>query len=726
MSFIKGNFKKYIFKSDKGYTVGLFKIKDASEDIIEHKNESIIFTGYFPNLNESDLYLLNGNFISHPKYGEQFETNSYEIVLPEDKDNIVEFLSSDLFPKIGEKKAIKIVDHLGENTLEIILNDPNRLLSIPTITEKQKNILHDNLKKYQSSYLTIVELTKYGFNTKDALIIYNHFKDKTLDILKENPYIISDNIKEISFKKIDSKRSNLNILDDDKRRISSSIKYVLNEIANTLGNTYSSYEEIVYYTKRYLFNVEKDKIEKEIDILLETNEIIKIEDKYMLYDYYEKETYIATRIYSLANKTKQQEIEKDCIDEIENSFEIEFNNDQKKAIKESLKNNFCVITGGPGTGKTTIIKAICKLYQKINRLDDKNLIEKLYLLAPTGRASKRMSEETMLPAYTIHRFLKWNKEDNSFRINEENKSTARIVIIDESSMIDTNLLYNLLLGLEYDTKIILIGDYNQLPSVGAGQIFKDIIESDCVNVIKLEKLYRQAANSNINLFAHDILKEKMNLDLFDQEELTFIEANNENLKEKLEPLVQEYSNYDINKFQILAPIYKGDNGIDNLNYFLQEIINKKTSKVNETLVDGVTIREKDKILQLINDPDNNVFNGDIGEIVKINNNKKEIIIDFNDNLVTITPSNYQNIKLGYVISIHKSQGSEFDIVIIVVLNSFNNMLYKKLIYTAVTRAKKKLILIGELSALEKAIKNNRENNRKTNLKNFILDCIKIN
>ena len=356
---------------------------------------------------------------------------------------------------------------------------------------------------------------------------------------------------------------------------------------------------------------------------------------------------------------------------------------------------------------------------------NKDLLNELYLLAPTGRASKRISEQTNLPAYTIHRFLKWNKEDNSFRINSENKSKAKIVIIDEASMIDTELFYNLLLGLERNCKIILIGDSNQLPSVGPGQILKDLIESDIIDTIKLKELYRQDKNSNINILAHNIINNIFDDNIFNEEDdLTFIEANSNNLKEFLQEYIITYKDYDFNNIQVMAPIYKGDNGIDELNYFIQNIINKKAMNKNEITFEGVTFRENDKVLQLTNMPDDNIFNGDIGIINKISNKPKELLVNFYNEEIRYTPNLFSNLKLGYTISIHKSQGSEFDIVILPVLNVYKNMLYKKLIYTAATRARKKLIIIGEKTALQKAILNDKENVRKTSLKKFLISCIK--
>ena len=726
MTFIKGNFKKYIFRSDKGYVVGLFKIKDASEELEKYKNKTITFTGYFDDLNESDIYVFNGKFVDHERYGEQFSVETYEITLPTDKDNVVDFLSSNLFPGIGEKKAEQIVKVLGDNCLEVILNNPDTLYLVPKITKKQKDTIEINLNKYEQSYKTIVELNKLGFSTKDSLLINNKYRVKSLEVVNNNVYDLVDDIYELSFKKIDSLRSNFSITDIDIRRVEAGIKYVFKEVSYALGNTYLSLNEIIGYTKRALFIFNEEVIYEAIGSLLEKKQLIKIEDKYFYHEMYTAEKTIAKRIFHLANNMQLGMVNDKEIEKLEEFYDITYNEDQKTAIKEALSNNFLVITGGPGTGKTTIIKAICKLYQDINGYDIKKLSENLALLAPTGRAAKRIAEQTQLPASTIHRFLKWNKEDNTFNVNEDNKSNAKFVIIDESSMIDTYLFYNLLLGLEENTKIILIGDYNQLPSVGPGQILKDIVECDCVNIIKLNKLYRQAETSKINILAYNINNGIFDMDIFnDTEDLTFVSCSSDNLKDYLKDFILEYKDMSINNFVTLAPIYKNENGIDDLNYFMQDILNKPSFNKNEIIIDGVTYREHDKVIELVNMVDENVFNGDIGTILRIKNtNPKEVIVDFDSNIVKFTPATFSNFSLGYTISIHKSQGSEFEVVVIPVLNKYSNMLYKKLIYTASTRAKKKLILLGEVDALKRAIYNDRESSRKTYLKDFIKNCIK--
>lgn len=727
MTFIKGNFKQYIFKSDKGYVVGLFKIKDASEDLKNYLNKTITFTGYFNTLNETDLYIFNGKINIHEKYGEQFVVESYEITLPNDKDNVIEFLSSSLFPKIGEKTAIKIVEVLGENCLDTILNNPDSLYLVPTVTKKQKETIETNLLKHQRSYKTIVDLNKLGFSTKDSLKIYNTYKDKTMDIINYDPYFLVDDIYDISFRKIDMLRANFDIKENDSRRIKSCIKYILNELSFASGNTYFLINDILIYLKKVLFIDDYELFVSCLNSLVENKEVILEDNKYYLKKMYEAEKYIAKRIFSLSNDyTKDNIVSSNILESFEKEYNIKFSSEQITAITEAISNKFLVITGGPGTGKTTIIKTITKIYQQMNNYSLFELEKHLALLAPTGRASKRITEQSAFPSSTIHRFLKWNKEDDTFNINFDNPSEVDFVIIDESSMIDTYLFYNLLLGLKKSTKIVLIGDYNQLPSVGPGQVLKDIIDSNCSNVVKLNKLYRQEENSNISLFAYNINNNIIDFDIFNNgEDLIFKECNSDNLKECLKEYILKYQFMNINKFQVLAPIYKGDNGIDDLNYFIQDLINKRSVSKNEILFNGVIYRQDDKVLQLVNNIEENIFNGDIGKILRIENKKsKAMTVDFDTNCVSLTASNFSDLKLGYCISIHKAQGSEFDVVIIPVLNKYSIMLYKKLIYTAVTRAKKKLILIGELSALEKAILNDKENIRKTSLKDFIISCIK--
>jgi len=722
MSYIKGNFRKTIFKSDKGYTVGLFKVREIDNEIEEFINKTITFTGYFYELNENDYYLFNGEFKDHERYGMQFVVSSYEVIKPTSKDAIIEFLSSDLFKGIGEKKAEKIVTVLGEDCLSTIENNPSCLLLVPTVTEKQKNIIYDNLIKYQSSYSTILFLTEIGFNTKESLEIYYAFKDKTKDIVTDNIYNIIDNVNGISFKKIDALKSNLNVSIDDDRRIKAGIKYVMAEVANNVGDVYLFKDELINYTMRALDVKDYEKIENSIIDLISIQDIVQLGEKYYLKSYYMAEKNISKRLCNLS-KIILPKVDLKYVDQVEKDLEITFNSDQIRAVKSSLEEAFVIITGGPGTGKTTIIKAITELYMSVYNLTYQDLVKDVALLAPTGRASKRMSETTHMPAATIHRFLKWDKETDTFAINEENKAEVKMIIIDEASMIDVNLFNSLLAGIPYDCKVVLVGDYDQLPSVGPGQVLKDLIECDMFSVIKLKELYRQAKDSNIIKLAYDINNQTFDLgSLSLGDDLEIIECSSNNLKEYLKPIISQYNKSDYFKFQVLAPIYAYESGIDDLNIFIQNLLNPSTDH-KEIMYGEKTYREGDKILQLVNMPDENVFNGDLGYLDVISTKPKEMYVNYDSGRVKYTPSIFQNITHGFVISIHKAQGSEFDTVIIPVLNKYSRMLYKKLIYTAVTRAKKKLYILGEIGALQKAILNDSYKERKTTLKTFIIDSI---
>lgn len=718
MSYIKGNFKKYIFRGDNGYVVGLFKVKETD---IELSSKTVTFTGYFDELNEIDNYIFEGEIVNHQKYGTQFSTSSYEVLMPTEKEHIVEFLSSPLFKGIGEKKAEKIVDFLGTNCLEEILNDFDLLLTVKGVKEKDRDEIYYTLEDYKSSYEEVMNLTKIGFSMKDALMIKDLYK-QNINIALDNPYSIIEEIPEVTFPKIEKIKTKLNISNDDLRRVCAGIVYTMENLSFRTGNTYTNHDELILYSKKVLL-VNEEKIEEGILELIKDNKVLIYGDKYYLMDIFNSEKYIADRLGYLTGFYESKNYDKD-LELLEKEFNCKFDSEQKKAITTALNNKISIITGGPGTGKTTIIKAITSLYQKINKLSDSKLIRDLTFLAPTGRASKRISDQTNLPSYTIHRFLKWQKESNTFMINEENKSNTKFVILDEASMLDNNLFYNLLLGLDENTKILLIGDYNQLPSVGAGQVLKDLIESDIIPVTYLKKIYRQEEGSNINLFASDIINNKIDFDIFNETpELTFVECTSSNLKQELKDFIITYKDMSIYDIEVLAPIYKKENGIDDLNSFIKSILNEKDIYKNEINLKETSFREKDKVIHLVNSVENNVFNGDIGEILRINSKKGEVIIDFDNNLVTYKKSNLENIRLAYTISIHKAQGSEFSIVIVPILNSYSTMLYKKLIYTAVTRAKQRLIILGEKQALEKAVLTDRDQSRKTSLKEFLIDSI---
>ena len=729
--YIKGNYRKTIFSSSKGYVIGLFKVRETNDEEMKlYINKSVTFTGYFHELNEDDMYCFYGETVDHPKYGIQFQVSDYERLKPEDEDGLVAFLSSDLFKGVGVTLAKSIVDTLGKNVLDEILKDESCLLLVPKMTAKKAHKIYETLSKYEESHQMIVYLTDLGFNMKDALDIYNIYKKDTIANIEHNPYKLIEDA-DVNFVKVDEIALKFDIKENDERRIKACIIYIMNKILFTNSDTYLIYDEIVEGVFNYLkIDLDIDEFDLLLNELIEENKIVLLDDKYYLKEMYDSETNIVKEIsYLINNKISKKDLDT-RIEELESVNNIKYNDKQKEAIKKSLENNITIITGGPGTGKTTIIKAICELYMEINKLDFDDAPNKIALLAPTGRASKRMSESTLLPASTIHRFLKWNKETNEFLINEYNKTFQNLIIIDEVSMIDLKLLDSLFRGLTRNIKLVLVGDHHQLPSVGPGNILKDLIESDLIDTIYLDTLYRQDENSYIPTLAQEIKNNELSDTFLEtKSDYTFLKCSSLSIKENLKNLCKQLvdKGYDYKRVQIMAPMYAGINGIDNLNKELQAIFNPNDNSKNEIKYGDVIYRENDKVLQLVNMPEENIYNGDIGvikNILKIDR-KTFIYIDFDGNLVKYESKDLNKITHGFIISIHKAQGSEFELIVMPICNSYKRMLYRKLIYTGITRAKKKLILIGEPQAFVYAVNNNNEIIRKTNLleqlKNNILN-----
>lgn len=727
-SYIQGKYTKCIFKNNTGYNIGVFRVSDSNDpSLADYIGRSITFTGYFHDLNEIDTYLFYGKLVTHEKYGEQFQVESYERCMPEEKDSIVEFLTSGLFKGIGEAKAKKIVDVLGKDTLKIILETPDNLLLIPSISKKNVDTLHNKLKEYEASYETIMYLSDMGFSTKDSMIIYNTYKKDTKKVIEEDIYKLIEDINEIYFKKIDVIALKNGVKKDALIRVKASLLYIMDEVSNTYGHSYYFREELLNYLPRVLgVNICTELFDECINKLVDDLKIIIKEDRFYLREMYESETLIVKR-FRLLNSNKEI-IDKrldSMILELEDFFDIKYNSCQLDAIKKSYMKDFLIITGGPGTGKTTIMKGIVELYRLMEKLSYEKLNDKIALLAPTGRAAKRMSEATGMPASTIHRFLKWSRDTNKFQVNEYNRSKVEFVIIDEASMIDTYLMASLLKGISSNCKVILVGDDHQLPSVGPGQVLHDLIESHALQVVELTELYRQGIDSNIISLAYDIRNQSVNKDIFNvEDDLTFIECRDNEVIPNICEICNTYKDLNYKKFQILAPMYKGLNGIDAINKNVQDIFNSKSRTKKEKVIGEFNFREDDKVIQLTNMPDDNVYNGDIGIIDRIQSSpKSEIHIDFDGNLVKYTPTNFINFRSAYSISIHKAQGSEFDVVVIPIVNAYNKMLYQKLIYTGVTRAKKKLYIVGDFSALIRASRNTSDDIRRTTIKNYLINGI---
>ena len=717
--YILGNVRKIIFESNNGpYKVGLFKVKETNdEDLEEYINKVIGFTGSFAELNEEVDYIFYGEMVIHPKYGLQYSVSSYEISIPNDIDSLILYLSSGMFKGIGTKTAKKIVEKFGSNTIDIIKNDYESLSLVSGMNIKKAKMIHEKVMSNELSQDLIIKLNGYGFSIKEAIDLSSMYGIELLNIIEENIYDLVDFI---SFDKLDLIYLNNKNDEMSSIRIKALIKHLINNMCYETGDTLIYKDELFIRLKRcFKENLESNKYIAYLNELINDNEIIEINNKVMLYDYYEAETNIyntINRLCSIKEIDNSKKID-EYISKYEKNNKIKFNDDQKKAITESIKNNFYIITGGPGTGKTTIIKAIVELLESINKIDKREIA----LLAPTGKSAKRMSESVGAPAYTIHKFLKWNKETGTFLIDEYNKTGERVIIVDEASMIDIFLFSALLKGLRINVKLLLIGDANQLPSIAPGDVLNDLLKLDNIKSTYLNKIYRVKDGSYITYLAKDI-KDKKVFDSIDNNynDFKFIESNDDDIKGYLKEICNKIIDKKINplNFQVLAPMYKGLNGIDNLNELLASIFNPNKDKYQ---VGDKYYRMGDKIIQLMNDVENNVFNGDIGYIsdIEVVDKKMIVTIDFDGNKVIYKSGEFDRFTLAYAISIHKSQGSEYDNVVVILAHSFKRMFYNKLIYTGVTRAKSSLIIIGSIDSFNSSIQTSYAESRNTYLK-----CIK--
>lgn len=727
MAKVSGKLRNMLYQGDNGYTVALFRIKKVFDnELIDFLNKTITITGSFINPNTEDTYILEGEYIEHPRYGFQLKVNSYEKQAPTDEDALVEFLSSKLIKGCGEKTAKSIVEHFGSDAINIIKNNPERLYEIKGMSENKVNKIYSSISAYTNADDTLVYLKKLGFSISECSLIFNKYGDGVKEIIKDSFYSL---LNLIDFNKLDHIYINSFNPKSDERALACIIESVKSLDIST-GNTYHYKEDIYkYFINKFMFDVNSDVFNKYLNKLIKDEELIIDENKIYLKDSYEDENVIANKLYRISKNGIQDKISFSNLEQDIKVNNIIYNEEQRNAIKTALNNPITIISGGPGVGKTTIINAIVKSYMTFYKLTNMDALSKIALLAPTGRAAKKLASSTLMPAQTIHRFLKWNKETDDFQVNEYNPNMQNLVIVDEVSMLDNHLFASLLKGLTSNIKLVLVGDVFQLPSVGPGQILFDLINSDCFPFIILKQIYRQSENSYIPFLARDIKAKDISGDIFKRkDDYSFIEADVQNIKAMIKLICEKSKEKGIseNDIQILAPMYKGENGIDNLNNIMQNFFNPKDDNKKEIVYGYVTYREHDKVLQQINNPDCNVFNGDIGYIEKIEKVTKDkitkdiITINFDGNYVEYNKEDLSMIKHAYAITIHKSQGSEFPHVIMPICYSYNKMLYNKLIYTGVSRAKRSLIIIGEKDSFINAINNNYSTNRQTGLKDKLM------
>lgn len=730
MQQIIGKIKSTIFQSDTGFFVGTFRIKETpTEELQELVNKTITITGLLLEPNEEEVFELTGNYQKHERYGYQFQFQSYDKKIPEGKDAIVDFLASPLIKGCGVKTARQIVETLGEKTLELIKENQANLLLVPGMTAKKASNIYLSVLAHSRIDDMLVTLRAKGFTMQEATKLAKIYQDKTLVFLEENIYFFKEYI---SFEKLD--RIFLESHDPlDETRILECIIEAMERRSTSSGDTYSYLEEIKDALKTYfkILMLDED-LESALKVLEEKERIIKKDEKIFLMDYYQMETDIA-HILGRKLTYPKKELQKfsSKLEELENLLGVKYNKEQQEAIKSALENPISIISGGPGTGKTTIVHAITKMFIELYHLSPIDINSTIALVAPTGRAAKKLAMSTHLPAMTIHRYLKWNKDTNDFGVNEDNKNYHKLIIVDETSMIDTYLFSSLLKGTLEGAQIILVGDTFQLPSVGAGLILNDLVSSNLFAYTSLETIYRQSENSYIPYLAKEIKEHQLDSSFKEKkDDYNFITCESKQIKELLKQIIEKSieKGLKVDDIQVLVPMYKGENGIDNLNVVLQELFNPKTLEKKEISYFDVVYREQDKVLQLVNNPDCNVYNGDIGYITAIKEieGKKgvDVFIDFDGNQVVYAKEDLNNIKHAYAITIHKSQGSEFPHVILPVSKNYYKMLYNKLIYTGVSRAKKSLVIIGEENSFLLAISNDYSTNRKTNLLSKLLNCVK--
>lgn len=723
MEYIKGKYKTSIFKNDSsGYQVGLFKVKESSTELEDINGKTLTFTGYFRELNTEDTYIMYGKYVFHDRYGYQFQVSEYERCEPDSKEAVVEFLSSSFVKGCGEKTAEKIVEKLGSNAISLIKEDKNNLLKCG-ISRKSVDKIYDSIISYYNQDEIIIYLKELDFSVKEITLLLNMFGNKIKDILNNDLYSLIDFI---DFKKLDKVYFHL-FENTNNMRIEACVLESIKNITFESGDTYSYKDEIISYMREF-FQIDVCEIFDEIiDSLVRKRKMVVYHDKYYLYKTYHDEVYISDALYDISfYDTSCMHNFDNLLTSVEKEYNITYNEEQKNAIKTVMDNSITIITGGPGTGKTTIVNGILRMYQLINMIPDSRFNQAVALLAPTGRASKRLSETTNCGAMTIHRYLKWNHETKEFGINEYNKNEHRLIIVDEVSMIDNELMASLLHGIEHDCKIVFVGDEFQLPSVSQGNVLKDLIESDMFAHVRLKNIYRQSDNSFIPILAREIKNINIESDLHEKkDDYNFLECKKSEIKSMLSEIISMSIDKGLSEkdVQILAPMYKGENGIDNLNIILQELFNSKTSKKVSVKIGPIEYREHDKVLNLVNNIDQNIFNGDIGYIKKINekNSQEFMVVDYYGNQVTYKREEVGTLRHAYAMTIHKSQGSEFNHVIIPITKEFNRMLYNKLLYTGVSRAKKSLVLIGDIEAFLYAVNNSYSVERKTSLTEFIMN-----
>lgn len=733
---ISAEIEEIVYRNDvNGYTVA----------ICDLQGEMITCVGKFPFVCAGQNVELVGEMIKDKKYGEQFKVSSAKVLAPNSIDGIIKYLGSGLIKGVGPVTAMNIVAKFKQSTLDVIQFNPQKLVEVRGVSPAKAVQIHEAYQELRAMQNAIMFLQNYDISTNLAIKIYNFYGDKTEKIVSENPYKLIEDIDGIGFLSADRIAKNVGISESSDFRLRAGILHILKENSDKDGSTYLPKKELFNLTSK-LLKIQIFLIQKKLETILLNlsieNIVTLIEDEddvnVMLTKYFKMEKSIANKIVALKHTYLFNKIEATTeIAEFEKQNKITLHQKQKQAIQKSINSGFSVITGGPGTGKTTIVKCLIYLLKLQNK--------KFCLLAPTGRASKRLSESTGVEASTIHRALELNFKDdniNLFNRNELNPLNADAIIVDEVSMVDVNIFYHLLKAIKKGSQVVLVGDKDQLPSVGAGNVLSDILESNVVDETMLTEIYRQDAKSLIISNAHAINQGEM--PVIDNQSCDFFFENKDDLLEISKSVIDlvtirlpNFLNIDPLKIQVLAPMKSSVCGIDNLNKELQQRLNPPGEFKPEIITENMIYRLGDKVMQTQNNYEQEwsrqvsefyvedgvgVFNGDMGIIDGINLETNQVSVLFDDGRKAVYErQNLLELTLSYAITIHKSQGSEFDVVVMPLISGPSMILTRNLLYTGVTRAKKMVVLCGSKTNLKRMIKNNYQAKRYSYLKNFLVD-----
>lgn len=716
---LQGQIERITYTNEEnGYTVAKVKVYN--------RNDLVTVVGNLLSPNPGEVIKMKGEWVNNAKYGEQFKVVHYKSLVPASVKGIEKYLGSGLIKGIGPVMAKRIVKKFGEDTLNIIEHDIQKLSEVEGIGEKRIEMIKNAWAAQKEIREVMVFLQSHGVSSGYATKIFKQYKDQSIEVVKENPYRLATDIFGIGFITADKIAEKLGIDKNSELRAEAGILYVLNQLSDD-GHVYYPYELLINKCQEIL-EVDREIIIKALGTVSLDRKII-IEDlnenveefrennkAVYLAKYHFSETSIANKVKTLINTPKLvRKIDTDkALEWVQKQLSITLAEKQIDAIKSAIENKLMVITGGPGTGKTTIINAVLKIFSRIG--------VQILLAAPTGRAAKRMSEVTGHEAKTIHRMLKYSIKGGGFEKNDENPLDCDLLIIDEASMIDTILMHHLLKAIPKQATFILVGDVNQLPSVGAGSILNDIINSQAVPVVELNEIFRQAQESLIIVNAHKInngiipsfktYSDKL-------EDFYFIEKEDPEEVLKLilelttERIPKRFGFNPIDDIQVLTPMHKGVVGASNLNLTLQQVLNPREDGITRG---GRNFRINDKVMQIRNNYDKEVFNGDIGRIINIDTETQEVTISFDGKTVPYDYPDLDEIVLAYAVSVHKSQGSEYPAVVIPILTQHYILLQRNLIYTGVTRGKKLVVIVGTKKALAIGVKNNKTKKRYTYLR----------